>query len=138
MKHSFINLLRDPDSVLFQYEDSGIRFEEPDGREEQIAKLEYKVNGNSGAIIVYPCDKPIKRVKLRWRGDMSDAQLILGDAFERNYSYSFGLHLCPSARCLGISTFLTVSDLTASALKQAPMPFVISSVTSAELPFGLI
>ena len=93
MKHSFINLLRDPDSVLFQYEDSGIRFEEPDGREEQIAKLEYKVNGNSGAIIVYPCDKPIKRIKLRWRGDMSDAQLILGDAFERNYSYSFGFDL---------------------------------------------
>ena len=89
MKHSFINLLREPDSVLFQYEDSGIRFEEPDGREEQIAKIEYKVNGNSGAIIVYPCDKPIKRVKVRWRGDMSDAGLVLGDALITRYGTDY-------------------------------------------------
>ena len=93
MKHSFINLLREPDSVLFQYEDSGIRFEEPDGREEQTSKLEYKVIGNSGAITIFPSDKPIKRVKLRWRGDMSDVLLVLGDAFDVNCSSSYGFDM---------------------------------------------
>lgn len=93
MKQSFINLLREPDSVLFQYEDSGIRFEEPDGKEESNAKINYKVKSNYGEITLLPSDKPVKRIKLRWRGDMSDAQLVLGDAFERNYSYSFGFDL---------------------------------------------
>ena len=93
MKHSFINLLREPDSLLFQYEDSTIRFEEPDSREESSTRLEYKVKGNAASITVYPCEKPIKRIKLRWRGDMSDVSLVLGDAFERNYSYSFGFNL---------------------------------------------
>ena len=93
MKHSFIDLLREPDSVLFQYEDSGIRFEEPDGREEVSAKISYTVKDGCGMITVYPSNKPIKRIKLRWRGDMSDVMLVLGDAFERNYSYGFGFDL---------------------------------------------
>ncbi len=83
MKNSYINLLREPDSVLFQYEDSGIRFEEPQNREEQITKLEYIVKDGCADVIVYPCAKPIKRVKLRWRGDMSDCILTYGDAYER-------------------------------------------------------
>lgn len=93
MKHSFIDLLREPDSVLFQYEDSGIRFEEPDGREEVCAKLDYTVRRDAGIVTLYPSEKPIKRIKLRWRGDMSDVMLVLGDAYERNYSYSFGFDL---------------------------------------------
>lgn len=83
MKHSFINLLNQPDSVLFQYEDSDIRFEEPDSREEQNSKIEYKVKDNAGHVILYPSSKPVKRIKLRWRGDMSDALMMMGDAYDR-------------------------------------------------------
>ena len=90
MKNSFIDLLREPDSVLFQYEDSGIRFEEPDSREERRSKIVYKVECGVGKIKVFPSDRPIKRIKLRWRGDMSDALLVLGDAFDVNCSSSYG------------------------------------------------
>lgn len=88
MKHSFINLLRQPDSILFQYEDSGIRFEEADSREEQNACVEYRVEENAGCIILYPSQRPIKRIKLRWRGDMSDCFILTGDALERIYDSS--------------------------------------------------
>ena len=88
MKHSFIDLLAQPDSILFQFEDSGVRFEEADGREEQSARIEYQVENNAGTIILYPSKRPVKRVKLRWRGDMSDCLMITGDALERIYDSS--------------------------------------------------
>ncbi len=83
MKNSFINILREPDSVLFQFDDSGIRFEEPDSREEQKARLDYIIDRGCANVILYPSEKPIKRVKLRWRGDMSDVLMTLGDDYER-------------------------------------------------------
>ena len=89
MKNSFINLLRDPDSVLFQLEDSAYRFEEPKERETR-GKIGFDVIDGEGHITVYPSTKPIRRVKLRWRGDMSDVILVLGDALERNYDITQG------------------------------------------------
>lgn len=83
MKHSFINLLNQPDSFLFQYEDSCVRFEEPDSYEEKVSKIDYKVENNAGIITLYPSERPIKRVKLRWRGDLSDGLMVLGDAYAR-------------------------------------------------------
>ena len=83
MRHSFIDLLREPDSVLFQYEDSDIRFEEPNCREEQNSRIEYIVKDGRGDVILYPSSKPVKRVKLRWRGDMSDVLLVMGDDYDR-------------------------------------------------------
>lgn len=83
MKHSFIDLCRQPDSVLFQYEDSGVRFEEPDGREEQSARLEYRLEDGAGVVVLYPSERPYKRVKLRFRGDLSDSLMMMGDAYER-------------------------------------------------------
>ena len=83
MKRSFIDLLRQPDSVLFQYEDSDIRFEEPDSCEEQNSKIDYIIENQEGKVILYPSDKPVKRVKLRWRGDMSDCILMMGDDYDR-------------------------------------------------------
>ncbi len=100
MKHSFINLLREPDSVLFQYDDSCLRFEEFDGKEEQVSHIDYIVEDGCGKIIVYPCDKGIKRVKLRWRGDMSDVLLMLGDELARIVSSMDGnwVGLCPEKK----------------------------------------
>ena len=83
MKKSYIDLLRQPDSVLFQYDDSPFRFEEPYTKTEQSEKIDYIVEGNAGKIIIHPSDRGIKRVKLRWRGDMSDVILTLGDEYER-------------------------------------------------------
>ena len=85
MKHSYIDLLRYPDSVLFQFEDSDYRFEEPATREERKARIDYKVENGEGVITLYPTEKPLCRVKMRWRGDMSDVISVLGDALERNY-----------------------------------------------------
>ena len=93
MKHSFINLLREPDSVLFQYENSVVRFEEPDSREEANSRLDYIVKDGFGKIIVFPSKRPIKRIKLRWRGDLSDVISVLGDALDVNCSYSYGFDL---------------------------------------------
>ena len=89
MKNSFINILREPDSVLFQFDDSPYRFEEP-GEREPRGKIKYEVVGNEGRITVYPDKTPIRRVKLRWRGDMSDVFLVLGDTWERNYDITQG------------------------------------------------
>ena len=83
MKNSFIDLLRQPDSILFQYEDSDIRFEEPVSREEQSSKIDYIVENGAGKVILYPADKAVKRVKLRWRGDMSDVLMVMGDDYDR-------------------------------------------------------
>ena len=83
MKHSYIDLLREPDTVLFQYEDSPLRFEEPDSREEQKDKIEYIVADGCGQVIFYPTVRALKRVKLRWRGDMSDCIMVMGDAYAR-------------------------------------------------------
>lgn len=93
MKNSFINILRYPDSVLFQFEDSDYRFEEPSEREVR-GELGYEVVNGEGRITVYPMGVPIRRVKLRWRGDMSDVILVLGDSLERNYDITQGNVLC--------------------------------------------
>ena len=81
--HSFIDLLREPDLVLFQYEDSPVRWEEPDSREEQTARLDYTVKDGAAVITLYPSERLYRRVKLRFNGDLSDALLVLGDAYER-------------------------------------------------------
>lgn len=75
MKNSFIDVTKQPDSILFQYEDSPVRFEEFDGKEEQNDKIDF----DNGKITLYPCDRPIKRIKLRRRGDMSAVHMIYGD-----------------------------------------------------------
>jgi len=56
MKNSFINIIREPDSVLFQYDDSTIRFEEADSKEEQVSKVTFAVVENALRVTVWPCD----------------------------------------------------------------------------------
>ena len=95
MKHSYIDLLREPDSVLFQYEDSPLRFEEADSREEQKDKIDYIISDGCGQVVLYPTDRAVKRVKLRWRGDMSDCIMIMGDAYARAYQNAYWSGLTP-------------------------------------------
>ena len=89
MKNSYIDLLRYPDSVLFQLDDSPYRFEEP-GERETRGEIGFEVVGNEARITVFPSKSPVRRVKLRWRGDMSDVFLVLGDSLERNYDITQG------------------------------------------------
>lgn len=81
--HSYIDLLREPDSILFEYEDSPVRWEEPDSREEQTARLDYTVKNGEAVITLYPSERPYRRVKMRFRGNLSDAFLVMGDSYER-------------------------------------------------------
>ena len=83
MKHAYIDLCREPDYVLFQYADSGVRFEEPDSREEQSSRIDCTVKDGALAVTLYPSERPFRRVKLRWDGDLSSGLLCLGDGWER-------------------------------------------------------
>jgi hypothetical protein len=66
MKNSFINLFRQPDDILVQTQDSGIRFEEPEEHMASPTKIEYIYSDKEARVIVHPCKVPLKRIKLRW------------------------------------------------------------------------
>ena len=83
MKPAFLDICRTPDAVLFQYEDSPVRFEEPDSLEERREKIDFTVRGGALAVTLSPQSRPYLRVKLRWDGDLSSAILCLGDSWER-------------------------------------------------------
>ena len=92
MNKSFVDILREPDSILFQYDDSPIRFEEPDSLEQRRETYEYKIQNGVGTFTLYPSGRAVKRIKLRWRGDMSSVISVLGDNVERNYDLSYGIN----------------------------------------------
>lgn len=79
----FVRLDRQPDAVLIQTEDSAFRFEEPECRETAGIRVSYEAVADGGRVVIQPCSLPVKRVKLRWRADLADAQLVLGDEWER-------------------------------------------------------
>ena len=83
MKHAYTDLCRQPDHVLFQYEDSGVRFEEPSGREEQTSRIDCTPVDGVLRITLYPSERPYSRVKLRFDADLSSGILMLGDGWER-------------------------------------------------------
>ncbi len=100
MKNTFVDILREPDSILFQFEDSTIRFEEPDSREEQNARIDYTISNGEGIITLYPSERPVRRIKLRWRADLSEVISVLGDTFERLYDIAFGANHAPAWRSI--------------------------------------
>ncbi len=81
----FINLLREPDSVLGATENSPFRFEEANCKEKECpVKYEYILKKNSAKIIVYPSGAPVKYLRLRFRGDLSFVDKVYGDQWERS------------------------------------------------------
>lgn len=100
MLRNFLSILRAPDRVLFQYEDSAIRFEEPDSLESRTESYDYTINGGVGRFTLYPSGRPIKRIKLRWEGDLSGVISVLGDVVERNYDISYGINMNSSWRSI--------------------------------------
>ena len=93
MKHSFIDILREPDSILFQFEDSNIRFEEADGREEQNACIEFCKEDGASTITLYPSERLIKRVKFILAHTINDyiknknLDIIINEYFADNFNY---------------------------------------------------
>lgn len=83
MNNKFISVLRAPDNALGATEASPYRFEERKDGFSCDVKYDYTVCGNSAKITVYPSGSPVKYLKLRWRGDLSFVDKVLGDQWER-------------------------------------------------------
>ena len=85
---SFIDLHRQPDSVVVQltptserplrlgangrWEDAGVSATISPGRDATVVALEAPAT-------------PVRKLRFRWRGQLDDVRLILGDAWERGY-----------------------------------------------------
>ncbi len=83
MKNTFLSLLRIPDDIKIQTESSPLRYEERNTPNPTDAQVQFEVTQNSLKIILLPGKDPVKRLRMRFRGDLSHVQSILGDAWER-------------------------------------------------------
>lgn len=79
----FPTLLRQPDLVLGATEESSFRFEERANWASCPIPWEYRIVGDTGEIVIHPCKEPVKFLKLRWHGDLSHVESVLGDEWER-------------------------------------------------------
>ena len=75
-----VSILRQPNFVYGATEASPFRFEEDLTND---VKYEYKVDGNSAKVIVYPSGSPVKYLKLRFSGDLQKVDKVFGDQWER-------------------------------------------------------
>lgn len=75
-----ISILRQPDIVYGATEKTPFRFEE---KQINDVKYSYSVSGESAKITIYPSGAPIKYLKLRFNGDLSNVDRVYGDQWER-------------------------------------------------------
>ncbi len=75
-----LSILRKPDAVYGATDASDFRFEEHLTND---VKYDYIVEGNSAKVVVYPSGSPVKYLKLRFRGDLTDVDKVFGDQWER-------------------------------------------------------
>lgn len=83
MSFEFIDILRQPDSAVGATDASPFRFEERACGPCSDVKYTYEIRGNSARITVYPSGSPVKYLKLRFRGDLSFAESVYGEQWER-------------------------------------------------------
>ncbi len=88
MANTFPSVLRAPDNSFGATEASPFRFEEAATATNDV-KFEYKVENGVGKVIVYPSGSPVKYLKLRFRGDLSFADKVYGDQWERAASEQY-------------------------------------------------
>ncbi len=84
---TFLDVLRPPDSVLVQTDGGDLHLRAgQDGRWRggEVAVSVTEASGASRVALSAPSTR-VLRVHLRWRGDLSDVRLLLGDAWERGY-----------------------------------------------------
>ena len=82
MANIFPSVLRAPDNSFGATETTPFRFEEANVTSNDV-KFEYKVENGVGKVIVCPSGPPVKYLKLRFRGDLSFAEKVYGDSWER-------------------------------------------------------
>lgn len=87
MKGEFVTVLRRPDLAVgateaspYRFEERGETFENPDCP----VKFDYDVAGRTARVTVYPSGSPVKYLKLRFCGDLSFADRVYGDQWERS------------------------------------------------------
>lgn len=84
MNNSFLNIIRQPDDIKIQTENSPFRFEEKTAINDTRAKVDFSIQNNALNIMLYPNGDKVKRIRLRWCGDISGVNSILGDAVVRS------------------------------------------------------
>lgn len=83
MKNTFLSLLRTPDDVKIQTDFSPLRYEEKGTPNPTDAQVQFEITQSSLKIILVPGKEPVRRLRLRFRGDLSGVLSILSDAWER-------------------------------------------------------
>lgn len=79
----FPTLMRTPDLVLGATEETEFRFEEKKNHRPSPVAYEYLPGPDGSRIIIHPGREAIKYLRLRWRGDLSFAESVLGDEWGR-------------------------------------------------------
>ena len=88
MANKFPSVLRTPDSSFGATEQSPFRFEEAATATNDV-KFDYTVENGVGKVTVYPSGAPVKYLKLRFRGDLSHADKVYCDQWERAGSIQY-------------------------------------------------
>lgn len=84
MKNSFLNIIRTPDDIKIQTENSPFRFEEKGTANDTRAEVKFAVKDSVLNITLYPNGDAVKYIRLRWNGDISSVNSLLGDSFVRS------------------------------------------------------
>ena len=79
----FTTILRQPDFVIGATENTIFRFEERQHWNSSPVEWKFIKENNDGKIIIYPSKEPVKFLKLRWNGDLSQTESVLGDEWGR-------------------------------------------------------
>ena len=77
-----VSILRQPDYSFGATEKSDFRFEERKSLANDVI-YDYVVKDGVGKVTVYPSGSPVKYLKLRFEGDMSKAESVYSDQWER-------------------------------------------------------
>lgn len=79
----FPSILRQPDLVLGATESTPFRFEERCNHCDSPVVWSYEPTSASWQILIHPGKEPVKFLKLRWHGDFSRVESVLGDEWGR-------------------------------------------------------
>lgn len=77
------SILREPDLVLGATDDSPYRFEEKAERVPSPVQWRCLPTESGWKIMIDPSGSPVRYLKLRWHGDLSRAEAVLGDEWGR-------------------------------------------------------
>lgn len=84
MKNSFISVIRVPDDIKIQTENSPLRYEEKGVENPTDARIQFEIKGDCLRVMLMPSKDAVKRIRMRFRGDLSGVRARLGDAWERS------------------------------------------------------